>query len=283
MLRARASSEPPGTLLYVAKRYGVAVESAERSGRTLRDYCRLPASRYNLLDSKAVTRCPPPDEDTFRVSTGMQQLASVTAEPVGYVRLRILPDGVEQSLLRGELLSERPSSVVDEINATLGSVRLLNTVTSERGADGRLLLVCQLVLSGNFTRGMMSKVPAARLNGVMAWAVSVAMPWFIQKLAGDYAAWAEDKPRSSTMGAGEMGALARNLLAGGGRLPAGVIELAVVDAKDGATALAPSADELGEQDGVVSSGQPKGANAGSSTRGVGFGAKGKSKSTLDRQ
>jgi hypothetical protein len=87
------------------------------------------------------------------------------------------------------------------------------------------------------------------------------MPWFLQKLSGDYAAWAEDKPRSSTMGAGEMASLAKNLLAGAGRLPPGVGELPVVGAADGAQSIAPSADEVGEQAPV-------------STRGVGFGARG---------
>ena len=186
----------------------------------------------------------------------------MTAEPVGIVRIRVLPDGVEQSLLRAELLSDKTNSVVDEINATLGCVRLVNTVTSERGDDGRLRLVCQLVLDGSFSRGVLSKVPIDRLNGVMTWAVAQAMPWFIGQLARDYRLWSLDQPRNASMGAGEVGALARRLLTGGGRLPDGVEEFDVRGAAAGGIAqLPPSEADVGAVP--------------SPTRGVGFGGRSK--------
>jgi len=197
------------------------------------------------------------DKDTFRVTTGVQRIANLFVEPVGYVTIRVLEDGVEQRMSRGELFAKEPSSVVDEINATLSNVSLINSVTSEEGADGQQLLVCQLVLTGAFTRGVLARVPEGRLNSVMSWAVSVAMPWFLTKLREDAIAWAADKPRNMS-GVGEMGALARQLLSGGGRLPPGVVELRVDDdvAGGAVTGEAPSAAER-------SGGPP--------TRGLGFG------------
>ncbi len=68
---------------------------AGAAGRRLRDYVRLPADRYNVLDSKAVTRI---SDTTFRVSTGVQRLVMFDAEPVGYIDIKVLPDGAPLAL-----------------------------------------------------------------------------------------------------------------------------------------------------------------------------------------
>jgi hypothetical protein len=197
-------------------------------------------------------------------------------------------------------VSVKQNRVVDEINATLSNLQLRNTVTSEDSPDGGEQLVCQarasarascahlrhtrtrpddgvvawararqLVLDGTFTRGVLSKVPEERLNGLMSWALGVAMPWFLTKLRDDYANWAADRPRNASLGSGEMAALAKRLAAGGGSMPAGVRELAV-DAAWTDAAVQPSAPTEDE------SGAPAGAGAmpaAPSTRGKGFGAK----------
>jgi hypothetical protein len=180
-----------------------------------------------VLDSRAVTRV---SENEFRVSTGVQRMVMFEAEPVGYIGVRVLAEGVEQTLSRAELKSPKPNKVVDEINATLGNLQLTNTVTSEPSPDGGVQLVCQLVLDGRFTRGVLSKVPEARLNGLMSWALGAAMPWFLGKLRDDYAQWAQDLPRNASLGSGEMAALARQVAAGGAALPRGVRELPVTAA-----------------------------------------------------
>jgi hypothetical protein len=53
---AKRTTSASSAALYVAKRYGVLVDESGVAGRTLRDYCRLPAERYNVLDNKAVQR-----------------------------------------------------------------------------------------------------------------------------------------------------------------------------------------------------------------------------------
>jgi len=248
-----------GTKLFVARKFGVAVQESGTVGRSVRDYVRLPAERYNVLDTKAVQRL---DDDTFRVSTGPQRFLGIgEAEPVGFIQIRVLADGVEQRLSRAELVPVKPSGVLDEINATLTNIRLLNTVTSEAAPGGGRLLVCQLVLNGSFTRGVLARVPEDRLNSLMAWALGVAMPWFLSKLAEDYASWAADRPRNASLGAGEMAALARSVASGGGKLPAGVVELSV-DAAHAAAAIAPAAPTAEES---AAEGPAKTA------RGTGFG------------
>ena len=205
---------------------------------------RLPAERYNILDSRAVTRV---GEDSFRVSTGLQKLVMFEAEPVGYIQIRVLPEGVEQRLTRAELVSPKKNKGVDEINAVLQNVQLTNRVTAEPSPDGGKQLVCQLVLSGTFTRGVLARVPEARLNGLMSWALGVAMPWFLTKLAQDYRLWATDKPRSASLATGEMAGLARTIASGGGSMPPGVRELPV-EGKDALAAAvsptAPTAEEV---------------------------------------
>jgi hypothetical protein len=124
------------------------------------------------------------------------------------------------------------------------------------------------MLDGTFTRGVLSKVPEARLNGLMSWALGVAMPWFLTKLRDDYANWAQDRPRNASLGSGEMAALAKRLAAGGASMPPGVRELPV-DAAWTDAAVEPSAPTEDE------AGAPGGADvkpAASSTRGKGFGS-----------
>ena len=225
---------------------------------------RLPADRYNVLDSKAVTRV---SEDTFRVSTGVQRLLMFEAEPVGFIQIRLLPEGVEQRLTRAELRAVKPSSALEEINATLSNLQLSNTVTAEPSPNGGKQLVCQLVLDGTFTRGVLARVPEARLNGLMSWALGVAMPWFLSKLSQDYRLWATDKPRTAALGNGELSTLARTIATGGSTMPPGVRELPVeaslASRVSQAAPMSPTAEELGE-------GMSPPAE---STRGRGFGRK----------
>jgi hypothetical protein len=146
-LRAtRAAAAPereggaPGTRLFVARKFGIDVEESATPGRRLRDYVRLPADRYNVLDSRAVTRV---SDTAFRVSTGMQKMLMFEAEPVGYIEIRVLAEGVEQQLTRAELLSPKPNRMVDELNATLSNLQLTNTVTAADSPAGGKQLVCQ--------------------------------------------------------------------------------------------------------------------------------------------
>ena len=145
----------PGTRLFVARKFAIDVGEDGPVGRSAKDYVRLPADRYNVLDSKAVKRVEG-KEGTFRVSTGVQRMLMFEAEPVGYISIEVKPDGVEQKLMSAELLPVgKPSSLVDEINATLNNVQLTNTVTARPLPAGRAQLVCQLELRGSFTRGVL--------------------------------------------------------------------------------------------------------------------------------
>lgn len=228
----------------MARRFGVDVTESAQAGRKLLDYVRLPAKSYNVLDSKAVTRV---SENVFRVSTGVQRMLMFEAEPVGLVEIRVLPEGVQQSMRNAELRASKPNKVLDEVNATLANLQLQNKITAELSPDGGTQLVCQLVLDGTFTRGVLARVPEARLNGLMSWALATVMPWFLLKLRDDYAQWAANKPRTgAAAGAGEMSALARKMLSSGGAtLPPGVRELPVDVAGAVVAPLAPSAEETG--------------------------------------
>ena len=75
---AATEAASSGTRLFVARKFAVDVGEDGPSGRRVRDYVRLPAERYNVLDSKAVQRVPG-QEGTFRVSTGVPR--SVTSNP----------------------------------------------------------------------------------------------------------------------------------------------------------------------------------------------------------
>jgi hypothetical protein len=150
-------SSGPSTRLFVARKFAIDVGEDGAPGRRAKDYVRLPADRYNVLDSRAVQRVEG-KEGTFRVSTGVQRMLMFEAEPVGYISIEVKPDGVEQKLIGAELLPVgKPSSLVDEINATLNNVQLTNTVTARPLPGGRAQLVCQLELRGVFTRGVLSK------------------------------------------------------------------------------------------------------------------------------
>ena len=237
----------PSSRLYVARRFGVDVVESTQAGRRLRDYVRLPAQQYNVLDSKAVTRV---SENVFRVSTGVQRFMMFEAEPVGMVEINVLPDGVQQSMRKAELKASKPSKVMDEVNATLANLQLQNTITADDSPlEGSRQLVCQLVLDGTFTRGVLSRVPEERLNGLMSWALGIAMPWFLLKLRDDYALWAAGKPRTgAAANAGEMSTLARKMLASGGvTLPPAVRELPADTSVSGAVVepLAPTVQEAG--------------------------------------
>jgi hypothetical protein len=236
----------PSSRLYVARRFGVDVAESALAGRRLRDYVRLPAQQYNVLDTNAVTRV---SDNVFRVSTGVQRMLMFEAEPVGLVEINVLPDGVQQSMRKAELKARKPSKVLDEVNATLANLQLQNTITAEDSPEGGRQIVCELVLDGTFTRGVLARVPEERLNGLMSWALGTVMPWFLLKLRDDYALWAADKPRTgSAAGAGEMSVLARKMLASGGvTLPPGVRELPTAAALSGAVVapLAPSQQETG--------------------------------------
>lgn len=236
------------TKLFVARSFAVDVGVDGPKGRTLRDYVRLPAERYNVLDSRAVTRVPG-EEGTFRVSTGLQRMVMFEAEPVGYVQIEVLPNGVEQRLTRAELVpaAGKASKVVDEINATLGNVRLTNTVTARAGPGDTVQLCCQLILSGAFTRGVLASVPEERLNGLMSWALGVAMPWFLTKLRTDYRQWERGEERRASLGAGEMAALAKSLMSSRGPLPEGVTELEVEGKALRVAPQTPTAEESGAQ------------------------------------
>jgi hypothetical protein len=125
------------------------------------------------------------------------------------------------------------------------------------------------VLDGTFTRGVLARVPEARLNGLMSWALGIAMPWFLSKLRGDYAMWAKNQPRTASLGSGEIAALARQVAAGGGALPTGVRELAV-DAALSSAAVAPATptdEEAGAPEPPAAAASP----AAGSTAGRGFG------------
>lgn len=99
------------------------------------------ATNSRVLDTKAVTRV---DDATFRVTTGVQQLPLFGAfEAVGFVQIRVLPDGVEQRLARAELVPRKPSRVLDEVNATVQALQLTNVVTAEESPSGGKQLVCQ--------------------------------------------------------------------------------------------------------------------------------------------
>jgi hypothetical protein len=142
---------------------------------------------------------------------------------------------------------------VDEINATLNNLQLINTVTA-RSDGGRVQLVCQLVLQGVFTRGVLSKVPEARLNGLMSWALGALMPWFLTKLRTDYRRWAAGEDRGAALGTGELSTLAKSLMAGKGALPDGVTELDVQGAHlEGArvTPQAPTQEDSGDGQAVA--------------------------------
>lgn len=217
-----------GTRLFVARKFAVDVGEDGPPGRSAKDYVRLPAERYNLLDSKAVQRVAG-KEGTFRVSTGMQRMLMFEAEPVGYISIVVKPDGVEQRLISAELVSDKPSSLVDEINATLNNVQLTNTVSASPRQAGKVQLVCQLELRGMFTQGVLSKVPEARLNGLMSWALGALMPWFLAKLRTDYRRWAAGEDRTSALGTGELAMLARSLMTQRGALPEGIVELDIDD------------------------------------------------------
>ena len=237
----------PSSRLYVARRFGVDVAESSQAGRRLQDYVRLPATQYNVLDSKAVTRV---SENVFRVSTGVQRMLMFEAEPVGLVEITVLADGVQQSMRKAELKSRKPSKVLDEVNATLANLQLQNTITAADSPEGGRQIVCQLVLDGTFTRGVLARVPEERLNGLMSWALGTVMPWFLLKLRDDYLLWAAGQPRTgAAAGAGEMSALARKMLASGGAtLPPGVRELpATADLSAVVAPLVPTREEAGTE------------------------------------
>ena len=77
---AAAAEGAGGTRLYVARRYGIVVEEEGGAGRKLRDYVRLPADKYNVLDNNAVKRV---DDSTFRITTGRQKLLFIGEVCVG--------------------------------------------------------------------------------------------------------------------------------------------------------------------------------------------------------
>ena len=161
-LAVSCSTAGPSTRLFVARKFAIDVGEDGAPGRRAKDYVRLPADRYNVLDSRAVQRVEG-KEGTFRVSTGVQRMLMFEAEPVGYISIEVKPDGVEQKLIGAELLPVgKPSSLVDEINATLNNVHLTNTVTARPLPGGRAQLVCQLELQGAFTRGVLSKARSCR-------------------------------------------------------------------------------------------------------------------------
>ncbi len=201
----------------------------------------------------------------------MQRMVMFEAEPVGYIEIEVLEDGVEQRLTKAELVpKDKASKVVDEINGTLSDVQLTNTVTARESPDGSVQLCCQLVLRGVFTRGVLARVPEERLNGLMSWALGVAMPWFLTKLRTDYRKWAAGEDRRAALGSGEMAALAKSLMSSRGALPEGVVELPVEDSSLQSGRVKPqmpTADESGTSNEGPAAKQREG------TAGKGFGRK----------
>ena len=255
---AGTAANTPSSKLHVARRFAVLIgEESAVPGRRVADYCRLPAERYSLLDSRAVSRVPG-SPDVFRVSAGQQRLPMFVAEPVGMIRIKVQANGVVQSLERAELLpvDDKPNAVLEEINAVLSSICMQNAVFAQDSPEG-VQLVCSLQLDALFTRGVLARVPEQRLNGIMAWALGTALPWFLAKLRTDYQCWSEDRPRDQGVGSGEIAELAKRLVLGGGALPRGVTELTIPDDGLAAAPLFPSATEMG----------------GDSTKARGFGGK----------
>ena len=93
------------------------------------------------------------------------------------------------------------------------------------------------------------KVPEARLNGLMSWALGALMPWVLTKLRSDYRRWAAGESRTEALGTGEIATLARTLMNSKAALPDGLVELDIADARlAGALVapLAPTGEETGE-------------------------------------
>ena len=62
--------------------------------------------------------------------------------------------------------------------------------------------------------GRAAQFPEARLNGFMSWTLGIAMPWFLARLREDFRRWSTGQDRRQAMGAGELNALAQEMLKG---------------------------------------------------------------------
>ncbi|CEF97694.1 unnamed product [Ostreococcus tauri] len=209
------------TLLRVSRAFTVDVSPPGR----VREYVALPAKEYALLDPSAVTRSDA-SERTFTVSAGRQKFAFLDVEPVGTIEVSATEDGCVQSLVDARMVnfgSERSGAVVEAVNASLRDLRLRNAVTATSGSDGEGdAIKCRIDVRGEFTEGVFARAGGS-MNAIVGFSLRAVMPWFLTRLAEDYAKWARDEPRTSAMEKANLATVAAKILAGSrGKLPEGV-------------------------------------------------------------
>lgn len=225
---ACAISRRAMTLLRVSRAFTVDVSPPGR----VREYVALPAKEYALLDPSAVTRSDA-SERTFTVSAGRQKFAFLDVEPVGTIEVSATEDGCVQSLVDARMVnfgSERSGAVVEAVNASLRDLRLRNAVTATSGSDGEGdAIKCRIDVRGEFTEGVFARAGGS-MNAIVGFSLRAVMPWFLTRLAEDYAKWARDEPRTSAMEKANLATVAAKILAGSrGKLPEGVRECEIVD------------------------------------------------------
>mmetsp|Transcript_31194 Transcript_31194/g.101725 ORF Transcript_31194/g.101725 Transcript_31194/m.101725 type:complete len:238 (-) Transcript_31194:2037-2750(-) len=197
--------------------------------KKLIDYVRLPAEKYNVLDADSVKKI---GDDGFVVAPGRQKLLWLEVEPRAVLQIELEKTGVRQRVTEISMApvvegkTERDRGLIAEIQNLCEQVSMENIVTAE-SENGEDELAVELRLEGEFERGIMARVPEAQLNRLVDFAVGVATPWFVSKLAQDFTDWSAGRKRR--MNSGEIGSLARELMSGAAskKLPEGVREIAL--------------------------------------------------------
>lgn len=229
IIRNSAGSEalvapaPSKGRLDASKAFAVEVQEGERP---LAKYVTLPAEKYSVLDSDAVQRV---GDNTFRVSGGQQQfIMGQSGTPVGLIQIEVGEAQVTQRLLEANIENAKGKAMA-EVNRLMGQVQMSTTVSvmSNPETDAKMIR-CEVALTGDFTEGVMTKMPTDKMNGLVERALGVVVPWFLKQLKEDYYLWVDgNEEQRGKLGKGQMKTMTSGMFntLKTGVLPEGVVEV----------------------------------------------------------
>jgi len=178
--------------------------------KSLLEYVRLPAKRYNVLDKSKVKLV---GDDEFEVSVGEMNMGLGKARPSAVIRVVEEEDGCTQVMRNAEL---HGTGMLANANGMFEGLRLTNRVAAAEVAEGAdvslaqpgkgskggggkvsATLSCVVSVEGEFESAALAKIGNARLNQLTAKTFDMVLPWFVGKLAKDYQDWSYDRKRES--------------------------------------------------------------------------------------
>ena len=173
--------------------------------KSLLEYVRLPAKRYNVLDKSKVKLV---GEDEFEVSVGELNMGFGKARPSAVIRVVEEEDGCTQVMRNAEL---HGTGMLKNANGMFEGLKLTNRVSAAQGVTAEVVkrggkkqqqqgnatatLICVVSVEGEFESAALAKIGNERLNQLTTKTFNAVLPWFVGKLAKDYEDWSYGRKR----------------------------------------------------------------------------------------